>query len=211
MKQLNLIRKENIVYMFIALLLIVSGYIYLRYAYHVTDHLPFTQEIVLVVLGTIVTILITAILLNKQTEVELKKEENIKFIELKTNIYLQLLDHLEDIILKKSINQEDFIKLRFLTHKLSLVASPPVLIQYEKFVKILKESAQDRKIEVEETDVISEELARLSVKIRADLVGQLDEESAYTDKQISHQIMANMKRLIGKKIILKKEKKPARS
>lgn len=39
--------------------------------------------------------MLTALLLNKQTEVELRKEENIKFIELKTEIYVQLMDHLE--------------------------------------------------------------------------------------------------------------------
>ncbi len=83
MKKLN---RENIIYMLLSILLVVGGYWFLRYAYQVADAAPFSQEIVLVILGTIITILITAILLNKQTEVELKKEENIKFIELKTDL-----------------------------------------------------------------------------------------------------------------------------
>ena len=80
--------RENFIYMLLSIFLIIGGYWFLRYAYHVADVAPFSQEIVLVILGTIITIFITAILLNKQTEVELKKEENIKFIELKTDIYL---------------------------------------------------------------------------------------------------------------------------
>jgi len=58
-------------------------------------------------LGTIITIMITAILLNKQTEVELKKEENIKFIELKTDIYIQLIDHLEQIFLDGDLDKKE--------------------------------------------------------------------------------------------------------
>ena len=51
--------------------------------------------------------MITAILLNKQTEVELKKEENIKFIELKTDIYIQLIDHLEQIFLDGDLDKKE--------------------------------------------------------------------------------------------------------
>lgn len=58
-------------------------------------------------MGTIITIMITAILLNKQTEVELKKEENIKFIELKTDIYIQLIDHLEQIFLDGDLDKKE--------------------------------------------------------------------------------------------------------
>jgi len=108
--------RENILYMIFTSVLFISGYIYLRYAYRVMDHLPFSQEIVLIILGTIITVLITALLLNKQTEVELRKEESIKFLELKSSIYLKFLDHLEHILLERSASEEDMTKLRFLTH-----------------------------------------------------------------------------------------------
>jgi len=39
--------------------------------------------------------------------------------------------------------------------------------------------------------MLSEALARLTVYIRKDLVGELDEESGRTAKQIRDQIMAN--------------------
>ncbi len=196
MNHLLQIKKENFFYMLLATLLFIGGYAFLRYSYKITDNLPFAQEIVLVVLGTIVTILITAILLNKQTEVELKKEENIKFLELKTNTYTQLLDYLEKVMLKNSTTDEDLIKLRFLTHKLAIVASPSVLVQYEKFVHLFIKTTQDHKLEKKETNMISEELAKLTVKIREDLVGELDKESSYSQLQISKQILANTESLI---------------
>ena len=196
MDQLLQIKKENLLYMIIATLLFIGGYAFLRYSYKITDNLPFAQEIVLVVLGTIVTILITAILLNKQTEVELKKEENIKFLELKTDIYLQLLNYLENIMLKNITTDEDLIKLRFLTHKLAIVASPDVLVQFEKFVHLFIQTTRDHRLEKKETNIISEELAKLTVKIRDDLVGELDKESSFTQFQISKQILANTESLI---------------
>ncbi|MCF6204192.1 MAG: hypothetical protein L3J59_11075 [Methylococcaceae bacterium] len=91
--------KKNIIYLVLSLATLIAGYAFLRYAYHVTDSLPFTQEIVLIFLGTIATIFITSLLLNKQTSVEIEKEQNIKFLELKTQTYQQLLDLLEEMSL----------------------------------------------------------------------------------------------------------------
>lgn len=88
------IKNEGLFWAFITLVLFIAGYIFLRLAYHVADELPFSQEWVLIVLGTLVTITLTALLLNKQTEVELKKEERAKFLDLKTSIYFQLLIHI---------------------------------------------------------------------------------------------------------------------
>ncbi len=85
----------------------IGGYVFLRYAYKVTDHFPFTQEIVLIVLGTVATVLITALLLNKQTAVEVEKEQTSKFIELKANTYEQLIQRIKDMSMAKSITKDD--------------------------------------------------------------------------------------------------------
>ena len=60
---------------------------------------------------------------------------NLHVIELKTDIYLQLFDHLEQIILDGNANQKDKIKLRILAHKLAIVSSPEVLKQFEDFLE----------------------------------------------------------------------------
>jgi len=132
MRRLNKLQRENLFYLLFGIFFVVGGYFFLRIAYKLSDHLPFTQEIVLIVLGTIVTVLITAMLLNKQTEVELKKEENVKFLDLKTEVYFDLLARIEEILLSGHAGDDDLLRLRFLSHRLAVVACPPVLEQYRR-------------------------------------------------------------------------------
>jgi len=183
--------RENLFYMLLSIVLIIGGYWFLRYAYQVADAAPFSQEIVLVILGTIITILITAILLNKQTEVELKKEENIKFIELKTDIYLQLFDHIEQIILDGNADQKDKIKLRILSHKLAIVSSPEVLTQYEDFLERFAHVTKDDLVGNSDTNILMDELAELSVYIRKDLIGDLDHRKGINQQELAKQIIDN--------------------
>ena len=49
----------------------------------------------------------------------------------------------------------------------------------------------DNHVSGKDEDLLSEALARLTVHIRADLVGELDAESLYSAQQIQEQIMAN--------------------
>ena len=183
--------KENLLYMLLTIILMISGYWFLRYAYQVADQAPFSQEIVLVILGTIVTIFITAILLNKQTEVELRKEENIKFIELKTEIYVQLMDHLEQIIRDGHVDRNDRITLRMLAHKLAIVASSEVLIQFKSFINRFTEVAGDAEVGVEDVNELMDELALLSIHIRKDLIGDLDARHGIDQRKLAQQILDN--------------------
>lgn len=191
MRRLNKLQRENLVYLLFGIFFVVGGYFFLRIAYKLSDHLPFTQEIVLIVLGTIVTVLITAMLLNKQTEVELKKEENVKFLDLKTEVYFDLLARIEEILLSGHAGDDDLLRLRFLSHRLAVVACPPVLEQYEAFVRVFHQAARDSTFADDEEDAISHQLARLTVTIREDLVGELDAQSDYSRSHISRQIMEN--------------------
>ncbi len=183
--------RENILYMMLSAVLVVGGYWFLRYAYHVADQAPFSQEIVLIILGTIITVLITAILLNKQTEVELKKEENIKFIELKTDIYIQLIDHLEQVIINRDIDNKDKIRLRMLAHKLAIVASPEVLTQFEEFVDRFTKITFDHEVNERDANIIMDQLAALSIYIREDLIGDIDLREGVDQKKLARQIREN--------------------
>ena len=185
------LQRENLMYMLLSIALVIGGYIFMRYAYRIAEEVPFSQEILLIALGTIVTILITAMLLNKQTEVELKKEENIKFTELKTDIYLQLIENIEDIILDKNIDEKDRIKLRILTHKLAIVASPDVLTQYEHFVDEFSKIASSKAVKNTDINTLMDELAELSIYIRQDLVGDLDIRHGTDLAQLKKQIINN--------------------
>ena len=184
--------KNNIVLMVLSGIVFVGGYLFLRLAYHMSDKMPFTQEILLIVLGTIATILITAMLLNKQTSVELEKEQSVKFIELKTDIYQNLINNIEEILLLDEINKKELMKLRFHTHRLAIVASPEVLQEYRDFLDVLNETIiKDKEINTHDIELVYEALAKLTIFIRSDLIGELDMQSNYSKKDINKQIMEN--------------------
>ena len=179
--------------MFMSAAVFIGGYFFIRIAYHYSDSMPFAQEIVLIVLGTLATILITAMLLNKQTSVELDKEQSIKFIELKTETYQRLIDTIEEIVGEQDITPAMLNKLRFNGHRLAIFASPAVLEEYENFLTIFNEGTEDQHVNLQDAENISHALARLTVYIRSDLLGELDSESSYSRKEINAQIMENAK------------------
>jgi len=189
--------RENLLYLALTAVVVIGGYAYLRYAYRVMDRAPFTQEIVLIILGTIATVLITAMLLNKQTEVELRKEQSIKFIELKSEIYLDFIGYMEQLILEREVTEEDHVRLQFLTHKLAMVASPAVLTQYQQFLRVFNRSTRDEALDRQEGDAISAALAQLTVKIRQDLVGELDEQGLHDISVINRQVITNAEVSLG--------------
>ncbi len=162
--------KKNYIYLFLTSLTFLLGFLFLHTAYFSTDSNPYAQEIVLIVLGTIATILITAALLNKQSELELEKEQSIKLFELKSQLYLELIDFFEKIVSKESITDKEMIYIEYLTHKISIIANPDVLKEYSNLIDVFKKTTKDNLISSKDSDEISEQLAKLAVKIRYDLI-----------------------------------------
>ena len=180
---------KNFLYLILSLLTLVSGYVYLRYAYRVTDKTPFTQEIVLIILGTTATVFITSLLLNNQTAVEIEKERRVRFIELKTSTYQQLLDLLEEMSLLKRFSRAEIIRLQFLSHKLAVIASPEVLDEYQRFLEVINRISEDDSFEGD-MNKLHQALASLTLRIRRDIIGA-EEHSKYSLRQISEMIRRN--------------------
>jgi hypothetical protein len=180
---------KNIIYMLLSLLTLISGYAYLRYAYNVTDSMPFTQEIVTVILGTLATIFITALLLNKQTSVDIEKEQSIRYIELKTTTYQQLLDLLEEMSVSDTFTRKEIIKLQFITHKLAIIASAEVIDEYQSFLELIKEISIDNSF-LGDMNELHDALGSLTMQIRKDILGS-NNSNNYTDKKINAMIKDN--------------------
>jgi hypothetical protein len=157
-------------YILLTLLTFIVGFFFLHTAYFSSSKNPYAQEIVLIVLGTIATILITAALLNKQSELELEKEHHIKVFELKSSIYINLIDFLEKIVTKGKITNDELIYIEFLSHKISIIASEEVLKEYSSFIDVLKKAGSDNVISAADSDDISHHLAKLTAKIRLDIL-----------------------------------------
>ncbi|TCK17299.1 hypothetical protein DFR30_0527 [Thiogranum longum] len=189
---------DNLLLLFLTAVVVVGGYAYLRYAYRVTDSTPFTQEIVLIILGTVATILITAALLNKQSAVEIDKEQSVKFIDLKTRTYEELINQIEQIVLSKEVTDRDLVRLQFTTHRLAIFAAPAVLEEYQEFLRVFNRAAVDGAVSAIESDQLTDSLARLTVEIRADLIGELDRESDIGLQKIAEQIVENASETTGR-------------
>ena len=179
---------RSTVHLITALATFSIGYLYLRTAYFTTSTLPFAQEFVLMVMGTIATIAITAALLNKQSEIEFDKEHRVKVFELKTTLYYELIDLIERVISKGEIHKTDLVSLEFLTHKLSTIASEEVLLEYTSFLTEIKKSSLDETITALESEALSSSLARLCVKIRYDLIS----EDPRAFERLQHIIQGNI-------------------
>lgn len=177
-------------YLILTFLTLVAGYAYLRYAYKVTDSTPFTQEIVLIILGTIATVFITALLLNKQTAVEIEKEQNIKFLDLKAQTYEKLLDLMEDMSSESLLTDADITKLQFITHRLAIFASPGVLNEYTNFLNVVSQISKDGTFS-NDTEILSEALGKLTIQIRFDLLGENQSQKSYSVEQIKKMIKKN--------------------
>ena len=177
-------------YLVLTFLTLVAGYAYLRYAYKVTDSTPFTQEIVLIILGTIATVFITALLLNKQTAVEIEKEQNIKFLDLKAQTYEKLLDLMEEMSSESLLTDADITKLQFITHRLAIFASPGVLNEYTNFLTIVSQISKDGTFS-NDTEKLSDALGKLTIQIRFDLLGENQSQKSYSIDQIKKMIKKN--------------------
>ncbi|NOX63953.1 MAG: hypothetical protein GXP42_18720 [Chloroflexi bacterium] len=182
---------NNVLLALLTIVVLAMGYLFLRSAYYAAAVNPYVQEFVLVVLGSLITVMITAMLLNKQTEVELKKEGDIKFLDLKRDIYMELIDHLEDVVLSGRTSDEDVVKLRFLSQKLAVVASPEVLVQFEKFIQTFLRVSEDEDLENREAEDLMDALSVLTITIRADLVGGAYRDHPFGPTQIARQIVRN--------------------
>jgi len=190
---------KQVIYLTLTLLTLIFGYAYLRYAYKVTDTMPFTQEIVLTILGTLATIFITALLLNKQTEVEIEKEQNIKFLDLKATTYERLLDQLEEMSLVNHFDEKEITKLQFITHRLAIFSSPNVLEEYNRFLKVIDEISRDGNF-LKDIEVLSEAIGKLTIQIRYDLLDEQSVKNLYTKTQIKNIIVNNSDKLSSIKI-----------
>lgn len=148
---------------------------------------PITFELFAALIGVTITVLLTSILLKRQTEAELKKEENIMFLELKMRTYRELIDQLYDIISKKKVLEEDMIEIRLLNQKLAFIASQDVLLAFREFSQCFASMAVKPAIGNEEIDVLLVELSKLSFHIRQDMLlnpSRSDDDPAQIRKAI---------------------------
>ncbi len=83
----------------------------------------------------------------------------------------------------------DIVRLQFITHKLSIIASPEVLDEYHSFLNVIKVISEDKSF-AGDMYKIHESLSNLTIKIRKDILGE-NQSVNYTETRIIEMIRNN--------------------
>ena len=180
--------ENRTVLILLILLTSAASYLTFRYLYGVAGDFPFTQEILLVFIGAVATVLITAVLLNQQTELELRKEGQVLLLDQKSATYSALIEHIGEIVEKGRMDAAELAELKVLNHKLAMIASADVIHQFREVLRRLDEAVADDAISGSEQARIMRAVARLTYYMRHDLLGRIEGED---DREVLSDILAN--------------------
>lgn len=78
-----------------------------------------------------------------------------------------------------------------LAHKLAIVASSEVLTQFRSFINKFTLVTSDEEVGVKDVNMLMDELALLSIRIRKDLIGDLDVRHGIDQRKLAQQILDN--------------------
>ncbi len=106
-----------------------------RSMYLAEDILPFAQEMTLIFLGAVVTIILTAALLNRQTDLELRKEGRVIILQQQCDIYMACIERSQRSCKTARHDAKLIDELRVLSHKLAVVASAGVVSSFEQVLE----------------------------------------------------------------------------
>ena len=87
-----------------------------RSMYLAEDILPFAQEMTLIFLGAVVTIILTAALLNRQTDLELRKEGRVIILQQQCDIYMACIEKVAEIVETARHDAKLIDELRVFSH-----------------------------------------------------------------------------------------------
>jgi hypothetical protein len=190
--------RQNMILFLLAILLSLTSFLFFRFFLDQNQWVPpFATEIAAVLLGSILTVVITAILLNKQTETEMLKERNSILLAKKIEVYDQLMQEIEAILTstEERIAAITVIKIQILNQKISFLASEDVLKGFHKFADTFSKAAKDSKFTQDEMDDLIQAISELSIKIRYDLASE-EERLDFDEKRLKDLIQRNTSTLL---------------
>ncbi len=168
--------RNRVVSLALILATLVVGYLVFRYFYEVAGDFPFTQEILLVFIGAVATVLITAVLLNQQTELELRKEGQVLLLDRKAETYSAIIEHIGRIVEQGRMRADELARLRILNHKLAMVGSAEVIARFNSVLDAIERAVSDDDIGRREGSDIMRAVAVLTFWMRRDLLGRIEGE-----------------------------------
>lgn len=182
-------------YLLIAFIIIGAGYTVFRWLYFAGEAIPFAQEMILVFLGAVATIYITAVLLNRQTELELRKEGRVLLFDLKNTIYMAIIEKTSEIVEKERFDAMLIDDLRVLNHKLGVIGSVHVVETFHEVLTMLLQGLEDSGLSQADVNQIMRSVAELTYAMRNDLLGEIGAESKLDVRKLILKNSNRMERL----------------
>lgn len=182
---------RDLAYMVVAASLGIGVYFMFRAMYLVEEPLPFAQEMTLVFLGAVVTIALTAALLNRQTELELRKEGRVIILQQKSAIYMACIEKVAKIVENIRHDAALIDELRILNHQLAVVSSEEVVTRFEAVLDALLSGFADGELSGADGEKVMQSVADLTMAMRSDIL----QNTALTSTNAASAIRQNSRRM----------------
>lgn len=203
-------RGKREVYLFVlAIALALASFLFFSVFFD-EDVPAFSTEIASAFLGSIITVIITMLLLNrqsaaqkelieKQAETEQASQFNDKILQAKVDLYNRLLGQVKDFMLREEVSYKDQVEIQMINQQLSYYASEEVLEAFNKFAGLFNAVASDSQVSDEEREQLVGALGKLSLKIRRDLAVDATSRD-FDEERIGRLIESNIRSLSPSKI-----------
>ncbi|MEI6503700.1 MAG: hypothetical protein WCP21_22045, partial [Armatimonadota bacterium] len=129
----------------------------------------YATEIAAAVFGGLLTIVVTAIMLQKQSDVDMRKDRNAAMLGARLGLYGGLIEELGAILAADDITQH-IVAVQVLNQRLALLASKDVVQSFSVFAAKFAEAAKDGKLNDKEKDGLLEALGEMSIHMRVDIL-----------------------------------------
>lgn len=184
-------RSRDLAYLVVAVVCGIGIYFMFRTMYMAEEPLPFAQEMTLVFLGGAVTIALTAALLNRQTELELRKEGRVIILQQQCAIYMACIEKVAKIV--ENIRHDAVLidDLRVLNHQLAVVASEEVVVRFEAVLDALLSGFADGALSGADGEKVMQSVADLTTSMRSDVL----QNTALTSTNAASAIRQNSRRM----------------
>jgi hypothetical protein len=173
-------RLRDVAYLVVAAALGIGVYFMFRAMYFVEEPLPFAQEMTLVFLGAVVTIALTAALLNRQTELELQKEGRVIILQQQFGVYMSCIEKVAEIVENVGHDAALIDDLKILNHKLAIVASKEVVTGFEVVLEALLSGFADGALSESDGKKVMQSVADLTMAMRSDVLHNMPPTSMDT-------------------------------
>ena len=178
-------RGRDVAYLVISIVLVGVGYAAYRGLYFVGENVPFAQEMILVFLGAAATIYLTAVLLNRQTELELRKEGQVLLFQQKHDTYMRVIEKVAEIVERE---RHDFA----LIDELAVVGSAPVVEAFRRVLDLLVDGLEDGQLNGNDAEQVMHAVAEVTIAMRSDISSDNDPEAL---RSAAETIMANSRKI----------------